>query len=279
MLENSTMCRTLSPSQPLEVVASSARPQPRRSCTSAVTSPNAAFLLASSTYLLKRPIYLYFCSSLYCIHHIILSGSSSPFNSSPMTGFTSTIPYASPSLHTLSPISRYANPSWIDFVLKSTNNWKPLLFRANSILISCLASPEQVLLLSQDSFLVPTLSVDRSDIRHLLLSYLCRQLEVPSFPNRAEPRRQRSSREPRLLTTASDIFANRVYPPQTVFASKLVAHDSLDREIRVTFPGFLVDPIIPYLSQLHNLGPTNPGLLIIRSSSLSIFLTPERIRH
>lgn len=130
---------------------------------------------------------------LSCIHQIILLGSSSLFNSSPMTAFRSTIPYASSSLHTLSSIRIYANPPWIDFVLKSINIWKPLLFHANSIFLSSLASPEQALLLSQDSFLVPTLLVDRSNIRQPFLCYIYHQLGLSTFLNRAESRRQRSS--------------------------------------------------------------------------------------
>lgn len=49
MPENGKMCETVSPSQGLEIVATTAR----CSCTSAVTSPNAAFPLAV-IYSLKR---------------------------------------------------------------------------------------------------------------------------------------------------------------------------------------------------------------------------------
>lgn len=109
---------------------------------------------------------------------------------------------------------------------KSINYWKPLPFRANLMLPLCLVSPEQVLLLSQDSFLVPTLLVGSLDSRQLFLCYICPQLEALSFPDRAETRRQRSSREPRLPTTASDTFANLVYPSLTVFASRFVEFGS-----------------------------------------------------
>lgn len=77
-------------------------------------------------------------------------------------------------------------------------------------------------------------------------------LEFPSFPDRAESRRQRSSRKPRLPTTASDTFATRVYPPLTVFASRLVSlHAIVGLEFWVTTMGFLVEPRLPYLSQLN----------------------------
>lgn len=84
------------------------------------------FFLASSNLLqcAKREVRYRctFCSSLFCIHHTILLGLSSVFNSSPMPGLRSMIPcgeHKSP--YTLSSIRRYVNPSLIDFVLKSIN--------------------------------------------------------------------------------------------------------------------------------------------------------------
>lgn len=160
--------------------------QPRGSCTSAVTSPNAAFSLGVINLLERKngqwskmlkptrgPMQIYF----YCSHHTILPGSNSFSIRRPCQGL---IPCASPSLHTLSPIRRYANPQGTDLVLKSINIWKPLLFHASSIFLSCLASPEQVSVLSLDCFLVPTLLVDLPRIRQPFLCYVCRRLDISS---------------------------------------------------------------------------------------------------
>lgn len=73
---------------------------------------------------------------------------------------------------------------------------------------------------------------------------------VPSHEDSAPP-----SREPRLPTTASDTFANRVYPPLTVFASGLLAHT---RRL-----GFLLEP-------------SQPGASPRIRTSLSILLTLGR---
>ena len=116
------------------------------SCISAVTSPNPAFPLGV-IYLLKgmkrhaehlRAV-RYGCTFAPSHSASLLHRDELFFR---FVAHARTIPYAaSPSLHTLWPIKRYANPSWNDLVLKVYQLWKPLLFHTNSIFLSCLASP------------------------------------------------------------------------------------------------------------------------------------------
>lgn len=88
------------------------------------------------------------CSSLYCIPRIILlCRFELSFQSVANARFRSTIPCMSPSLHTHSRQSGFMRLLHGLTRVKVGQLWKPLLFHANSILLSCLASPGQTLVL------------------------------------------------------------------------------------------------------------------------------------
>lgn len=62
----------------------------------------------------------------------------------------------------------------------------------------------QAVVLSWDSFLVPTLLVDRPNTRQPFLRYLCRPLDLHLFPDRAGATKSAPTREIRLPTTSSE---------------------------------------------------------------------------